>query len=333
MKIRIFLISLMLFFTEIKVILASESGTVIMYHRFGETEYPSTNTKVNDFIKHLEFLKVEKFNVLPLSRLVSFFENDKPLPDKSVFITIDDGYKSVYEIAYPILKEYNFPFSIFISTDKVSENNNSSYMSWDMIKELSENNVSIENHTSDHSRANKISSERFIEVVNKAERIISSKLGKKSKVFSFPYGESSLHKEKIIKDLGFSIAFSQHSSHIFKGENKFRLPRFAFNEEFGKIERFKMIMHSKPLKVFDILPLDSLINDSKPLVIGFSTTYPLNSINCYNSMNLKMNLERIKPDRIEVRFHEEIYADRIRINCTFVNNKKEIYWYGRMLNK
>ena len=76
------------------------------------------------FTQQLLYLKENNFNVLPISRLIDFFYNKKPLPKKSIFITVDDAYKSFYEHAFPILKKFNFPFSIFLSTDFVDKNEN-----------------------------------------------------------------------------------------------------------------------------------------------------------------------------------------------------------------
>ena len=107
-----------------------------MYHRFNQTELSSTNISTNEFVKQMNFLKENNFNVLPLSYLVSFFKKKETIPKNAVFITIDDGYKSVYDHAYPILKSFKFPFSVFLSTDFVSNEKNSDFMSWDMIKEM-----------------------------------------------------------------------------------------------------------------------------------------------------------------------------------------------------
>ena len=97
---------------KLKQTYASDYATVLMYHRFDEHKYPSTNIMKETFIQHLNFLKENNFNVLPLSMLIDFFRENKSLPEKSVFITIDDAYKSVYDVAYPILKSFNYPFTV-----------------------------------------------------------------------------------------------------------------------------------------------------------------------------------------------------------------------------
>ncbi len=320
------------FFVEVEKLLSSDFATVLVYHRFDEDKYPSTNIKRETFLKHLNFLKENNFNVLPLSKLILFLREKKSLPEKSVFITIDDAYKSVYEIAYPLLKKFNYPFTVFVSTNNVAKNNSSNFMTWTMLNEINDNFGSIENHTSNHSYANSISNEDFITIVKKASNEIKKNVGKKSELFSFPYGESSLEKEEEIEKLGFALAFSQHSSHVTRNENLFRLPRFALNDQYGTLERFKMILESRPLEVSDIIPKDNLILKNKPNIIGFSSAKPVDLINCFNSDNLVMDFKKKKPNKLVIIIKERIRSRRLRINCTYVN-KNEVFWYGRMLNK
>ena len=122
---RILFLLLVYFDTRAQILPAEGYGTVIMYHRFDENKYEDTSISSELFRSHLEFLKNEEYNVLPISKLVNFFTNDIALPKKSVFITIDDGFKSFYDKAFPLLKKYQFPFTVFVSTDHVGKNDNS----------------------------------------------------------------------------------------------------------------------------------------------------------------------------------------------------------------
>ena len=95
-------------------VLSEKSANVLMYHRFNDERYTSTNISIENFEKQMAYLHHNQFNVLPLSKLVDYFYSNLELPNKSVFITIDDGFKSFYNFGFEILKKYNFPFSIFI---------------------------------------------------------------------------------------------------------------------------------------------------------------------------------------------------------------------------
>ena len=113
-----------------------------------------------------------------------------------------------------------------------------------------------------------------------AEKKIKSKIGRLQKVVSYPYGESNLQIQGLIKEMGYSIGFSQHSSPIHISENKLALPRFAINDEFGSIKRFIQIVNSKALVVSDLKVLkdDSNLEEFQ---ISFSTNKIENKINCY----------------------------------------------------
>jgi len=84
---------------------AQSSASVLMYHRFGESDFPSTNIKMEQFEAHLKEIKSGDYNVLPLTDLVDKLKAGEELPDKTLSITIDDGYESIYEKAYPRFKE------------------------------------------------------------------------------------------------------------------------------------------------------------------------------------------------------------------------------------
>jgi len=307
---------------------AVDFGTVLMYHRFEESNHPSTNISEEVFREHLVYLKENNYNVLPLEKLVDFFKKNSQLPEKSVFITVDDGYKSFYEVALPILLEFKFPFSIFISTNYVSESPNSNFMNWKMLKEIKDLGGSIYNHVSDHSNINNLSKNEIIMKVKESNDSLKKNLGLDPVIFSYPYGISNLENENIIKNLGFELAFGQHSSHIFREENIYRLPRFAFNEEYGNLERFKMIVNSYPLEVYDVTPKDTKFKNND-FRLGFSTNEDINKINCYSS-DLKLSLTKIPPSRIEVRFEDKPKKGINRVNCTSQIGKK-ILWYGRIL--
>jgi len=118
----------------------------LMYHRFEENKYPSTNIKINDFKEHLKILEEDNIKFINPKNFENELKNNKL--QKKVLLTIDDGFLSFYENAWPILKSKKIPFILFISTREVG---NFNYMSWGQIKEISEENfVEIGNHSHTH---------------------------------------------------------------------------------------------------------------------------------------------------------------------------------------
>ena len=118
----------------------------IMYHRFDEEKYPSTNIQLAVFKEQLEIIDQEGIKFIhPKDFEKSLSENKN---ERKVLLTIDDGLSSFYENAWPILKERKIPFILFVNTREVGAYN---YMNWDQIIELHKNeNVEIGNHSHSH---------------------------------------------------------------------------------------------------------------------------------------------------------------------------------------
>ena len=241
-----------------------------MYHRFEDQRFPSTSISSKNFQNQIKYLKENKFNILPISDLVLFFNENYDIPEKSVFITIDDGYKSFYEHAFPILKKNKLPFFLFLSTKFVSNEKKSDFMNWEMIEELSKNKGEILNHTHSHPKLLELQINEVKKEFDLAEKKIISKIGRLQKVVSYPYGESSPQIQELVREMGYDIGFSQHSSPIHINENKLALPRFAINDEFGGMKRFIQIVNSKALIVSDLKVLKDDSNLEK-FEVSFST--------------------------------------------------------------
>ena len=117
-----------------------------MYHRFEENKYPSTNIKILDFKDHLEVIKKNNIKFINPANFEKELINKKN--QRKVLLTIDDGFLSFYNNAWPLLKKEKIPFILFVSTREVGSSN---YMTWEQIQEISkEDFVEIGNHSHTH---------------------------------------------------------------------------------------------------------------------------------------------------------------------------------------
>ena len=91
-----------------------------MYHRFEENKYPSTNIKIEEFKKHLDIIKNSNFNFISHTDFLTAIKSNNN--EKKILLTIDDGFSSFYENAWPILKSKEIPFIIFINTESIGGN-------------------------------------------------------------------------------------------------------------------------------------------------------------------------------------------------------------------
>ena len=100
-----------------------------MYHRFEENKYPSTNIKIIDFIKQIDLIKKENIKFVEPNDFNNSLLNNKK--ERKILLTIDDAFKSFYDQAWPILKDYKIPFILFVNTREIGSKG---YMTWEQIK-------------------------------------------------------------------------------------------------------------------------------------------------------------------------------------------------------
>ncbi|MEQ9198561.1 MAG: polysaccharide deacetylase family protein, partial [Rhodospirillales bacterium] len=170
---------------------AGRSAVVVMYHRFGEDQIPSTNIRLEQFEEHLRILQREDVPVLPLSQIIDRLSAGETLPDRAVAITVDDAYKSVLTEAWPRLRAAGYPMTLFVSTDMVDAAS-PGVLSWDDIRLLESEGVEIAHHTATHAHLTRIPPEQVVAELERAAARFKSELGHVPDLFAYPYGEASL---------------------------------------------------------------------------------------------------------------------------------------------
>ena len=254
----------------------------LMYHRFNENKYPSTNIKMEILDKQMNMIKTLGYEFYNPKNFEAEFE--KPKREKKILITIDDGFKSFYDEAWPYLKKNKIPFILFVSTEPVGK---SGYMTWDEINEIDKSEIgNIGHHSHTHEYLIDMTEKEFINDIETASKIFKEKLGYVPSIFSYPFGEYSLFMKKYITK-NFKIAFGQHSGIIDINKDKFELPRFPINEKYGELKRFKSLINYGPLEYKSLKPEEKKINDKmnppKLIIEFFDEQKNINNINCYSN--------------------------------------------------
>jgi peptidoglycan/xylan/chitin deacetylase (PgdA/CDA1 family) len=310
---------------------AADSAVVIMYHRFGEGRYPSTNTTIAQLEAHVRELASGRYNVLPLSEIVAALKAKRPLPERAVGISIDDGFVSIHREAWPRFRAAKLPFTLFTATD-YHERPVAGYMTWDQIKEMAADPlVEIGAHSVTHPHMADRDAGAARAEIERSNATFRERLGKVPALFAYPFGESSLAVERAVRAAGYAAAFGQHSGAFDSGANMFYLPRFAFNETYGEISRVRMALNAIALPVGDVTPADPLVSSPNPPPVGFSLTRPIAGIerlSCYASHEGRARVERLGDSRIEVRFAQPLPKSRTRLNCTLPAGEGRWYWFG-----
>ena len=308
---------------------SSDNGILsLMYHRFNENKYPSTNVRMEVFNEQMKMIREFEYKFYNPDFFISDFDN--PKETKEILITIDDGFKSFYNEAWPYLKKNKIPFILFVSTEPVGKNG---YMDWNEIIEIEKSDVGyIGHHSHTHKYLIDMSDEEFINDIETASKIFKEKLGYVPKIFSYPFGEYSLFMKNYISK-HFEVAFGQHSGVIDTNKDKFELPRFPINEKYGDLKRFRSLINYAPLEYKKLMPEDKKINtkNNPPQLIieFFKEQKNINNITCYSNDGgswKKSNLI-FEQQTMKINFEKKFLPRRGRINCSLNDNGKW-RWFG-----
>lgn len=245
--------------------LAADHANVFLYHRFGEPQHPSTNISLEDFRSHLQVLQEGRYQVVTLGELVDLLEAGQPLPERTVALSVDDVYRSFLNGALPLLREYGYRATLFISTSFVGGED---FLTWAEIASLAEAGFEIGNHSASHDYLlDRLQGEseaawrkRLEQDLRRAQQAFAEHLGFKPDLFAYPYGEFSPGFADLVRRLGFRAAFGQQSGVVAAGQDLTALPRFPMAEGYASREQFIAKLNMMPLPVEVIAPATTLVD-------------------------------------------------------------------------
>lgn len=168
---------------------------ILCYHRFGTQASGRLQLSAAAFEAQMAYLARNGYNVVPLAMLPAFLEGREPLPPRAVVITIDDGYRSTYDIAFPILKKYRFPATVFLYTDFVGAGD---ALTWKQIKEMVDSNlIQVQPHSKTHANltirlpgeSDAKYRERLRREVEGPSALIRERTSREVDTFAYPYGD------------------------------------------------------------------------------------------------------------------------------------------------
>jgi biofilm PGA synthesis lipoprotein PgaB len=322
--------------------LNAQSAVVLLYHHVSDSTPKSTSISPPAFEAQMDYLEQNNFAVVPLLDLAEKLRKGEALPDKTVAITFDDSYVSVYESAYPRLKKRGWPFTFFVNTDAVSTGK--VFVTWDQLRQMANNGATIANHTTKHNhlpRRDKNETERqwrarITEEINRAQQKIKQEIGKAPMMLAYPFGEYDVEIQKIAKKLGY-IAFGQQSGALYSKGDLQAVPRFPFGGSFAELDDFIMKVNTKPLPVKKVefyagktKALDNLIvrEGEKPwLVLTLDDPALLKKVNCFATGQGAIPVEVID-NKLWAQAKNALSPGRTRYNCTaYTGEKGRFYWY------
>ncbi len=250
------------------MVLASEpertdaSATVLIYHHFGDDRYPTTDVPLDNFRRQMAYLRDHNYRVIPLAQLIGALAEGRQLPDHSVVITIDDGYRSIYDRAWPILKSFGFPFTVFLYIEGL-EKGYSNYLTWDQVKEMQAAGVDFQNHSYFHAHlANPppgLDDREYRQWLRadliRSGGILRERLGVSPTSFAVPYGEYSRELLDEAKKLGYQAILSQDPGSVGPETSPFLIPREPIlGHDWSTLEHFEEVLKRVDLPITDLYP-------------------------------------------------------------------------------
>ncbi len=202
---------------------------IMMYHNVDNTHYSEGNwITPENFERHMIYLKEHGYNVISLDELVTAIKEKQHISRKTVVITFDDGFENNYTNAYPILKQYGFPATMFIPSDLV---NTKGRLTWEEIKEMAKHGVDIGSHGRVGEYLPSFSKKRQRDEIFTSKRILEDKLGRKISYFAYPIGGFTQDIKKMLVSAGYKGACTTNRGFDKKNLDVFELNRIKFSNK------------------------------------------------------------------------------------------------------
>jgi len=206
---------------------------IIMYHSVSPQSHPGMKRLIvspKTFERQMRFLKEQRYNVLPLEALVKLIKA-KQVPPKTIAITFDDGYKDNYTYAFPVLKKYNLPVTIFIIVNEIGRPQ-ADRLSWEEIKAMQDSGlITFGSHTiGPEPLINIKSKEEVKRQISDSKKILEEKLARKINFFSYPEGMFDAGIRQLVIDAGYLAAVSTKPGKQYPADDVFVLKRVRISE-------------------------------------------------------------------------------------------------------
>ncbi len=204
---------------------------IVMYHSVAPV-VPKGNVltvSVDAFEKQMSFLKKHHYNVVALEAVKGYVSGKKIIPGRTIALTFDDGYKDNYTYAFPVLKKYNFPATIFII---VSEVGRPGRLNWEEIKEMRDSGlITFGSHTLTHPFLTSLqSSEELKKEIAGSRVALEAQLGRPVEIFSYPSGRFNARVIQAVKDAGYQEAVVTNPGKKFPNNDLLALKRLRISE-------------------------------------------------------------------------------------------------------
>lgn len=238
---------------------------ILCYHRLEEHPRPKDQLAITpaEFEKEMQTVKDSGFTVIKMQDFLAWRRGDKDIPAKSAVITIDDGFVSGYDTAWPILKKFGYPFTLFVYINYINSGGKS--LSWDQLAEMRDAGVDIESHTYSHANLHNPNDHLAVDKhtfdliqadvknlgpdgwlkkeIIESKAVLEKQLGIKVNAIAYPFGKYNQQVRDVVKAAGYEAAFTVYGQRISHSMPAYDLlGRYAVDQTNPKVFQEAMTM-------------------------------------------------------------------------------------------
>jgi peptidoglycan/xylan/chitin deacetylase (PgdA/CDA1 family) len=331
--------------------LSAHTLVVLQYHHVDDISPATTTISPENFLQHMQLIEDLGLKVVDLESATRSLLSENATINKTnkqsnsqasiqVAISFDDAYSSIFENAYPELKRRNWPFTVFVNTYPVNQENHD-IMTWSQIKELVDNGITIANHSVTHAHLPSVPAgltmiQWLDQEILAAQQELQQRLGKIGNMLAYPYGEFTLDMIPWLEKHNM-LAFGQQSGPIGKSSHPQALPRFPAAGIYADVSSLKTKLLSLALSIDKSQLHDPIINseNNPPLleIALLDSDYNPKNVQCFASQQgaIDTQIKRVNSERIlSTQASAPLTGARGRYNCTVASLQKgRFYWYSQ----
>ncbi|MFA5117613.1 MAG: polysaccharide deacetylase family protein [Candidatus Omnitrophota bacterium] len=204
---------------------------VLMYHSV-KPQVPQGNRLIVSsaaFDRQMEFLKRNHYNVVPLDEIVRLIRDKQPVPERTVALTFDDGYLDNYSVAFPVLKKYGLPATVFLIVNEIGR---PGMLTWEQVSIMRDSGlISFGSHTLNHPYLIDVTSaEELKKELIGSRKVLEEKLGRPVNAFCYPAGGFNPGVRQAVIDAGYSMALATNPGRDFADDDLFAFKRLRISE-------------------------------------------------------------------------------------------------------
>lgn len=332
--------SLILFYSVLlSLLFPAQAAVMLIYHHVASDTPRSTSVTADELRGHLQYLKDNNFQVIGLDLLIKQLREGTAVADNAVVITFDDSYENNFTTAHPILQQFGYPYTIFISPGSIDKGDGP-LLTWQQIKQMSDDGVLVANHAMWHEHmagpdANETEQQwltRMRQSILAAEDKIAQVTGQRHQWLAYPYGEYSTALEQLVSELGF-IGIGQHSGAVGNNSVLTRLPRFPAAGRYADLNDLAQKLRTLAFNISDYHGVDPLLQGVNPPLLTLSlqvTDFSRAQLQCFAGSEV-LKPEWLNDTTFRVSAAKPLAKGRSRYNCTApsLSKKGYFYWYSQ----